>query len=97
MEGQSSRLYDPGFAISSYLQIGQPPVPGAIGEASMFQTLPGFYLSDQCDYRRPSTAHIAGMQAGMADGSVRTLAPNLTPAVWWSACTPAGGEAWPID
>jgi prepilin-type N-terminal cleavage/methylation domain-containing protein len=97
IEGQSSRLYDPAFAVSSYLQLGGPPVPGAIGDASMFQWMPNPYLSVQCDYRRPSTPHLAGMQTGMADGSVRTISPNIAPNLWWSACTPAGGEAGIID
>jgi hypothetical protein len=93
IEGSSSRLYDPGFAISSYLQFSQPPVPGEIGPASMFQSVPSPFLSNKCDYKRPSTPHPGGMQVGLADGAVRTLTPTLSPAIWWSACTPAGGEA----
>jgi prepilin-type N-terminal cleavage/methylation domain-containing protein len=97
MEGNSSRLYDPGFAISSYLQFNEPAVAGVIGAASMFQLLPSPFLSENCDYKRAATAHPTGMQAAMADGGVRTLSPNLAPAIWWSACTPAGGEAWQLD
>lgn len=41
---------------------------------------------------RASTAHLSGLQAGMADGSVRTFTPGMDPLTWWAFCTPAGGE-----
>jgi prepilin-type N-terminal cleavage/methylation domain-containing protein len=97
MQGSSTQLYDPGFAISSYAQMSQPAVPGEIGPASMFQVQPLPFLGPACDYKRPSTPHSAGIQVGMADGSARTLAPTISPAIWWSACTPAGGEASQLD
>jgi len=34
----------------------------------------------------------AGVQVAMADGSVRSVGPGVTPTTWVSACTPAGGE-----
>jgi prepilin-type N-terminal cleavage/methylation domain-containing protein len=92
MEGSSSRLYDPAFAVSAYLQLNQAPLPGVIGPASIFQYIPSSFLGSQCDYRRAATPHQAGMQTAMADGSVRTLSPGIDPA-----CTPAGGEAWQIN
>jgi prepilin-type processing-associated H-X9-DG protein len=45
-----------------------------------------------CDYRLPSTAHTGGMNVGMADGSVRNVAANISPQTWWAACTPAAGD-----
>src|SRR5262249_15060035 len=48
-----------------------------------------------CDPRLPGTPHRTGMQACMADGSVRVFAPETSPWVFWSACLPgeaAGGE-----
>jgi hypothetical protein len=45
----------------------------------------------QCDPRVASTAHVA-MQAGMADGSVRSITPAVSGTTWWAAVTPGGGE-----
>jgi len=45
----------------------------------------------ECDPRRASTP-FTGLQAATADGAVRSLAPSLSPATWWAACTPDGGE-----
>jgi Protein of unknown function (DUF1559) len=42
-----------------------------------------------CDPRLPGSPHSAGMQAAMADGSVRVFAPNTSPWVFWAACMPA--------
>jgi prepilin-type processing-associated H-X9-DG protein len=55
-----------------------------------FQVQPVF--SGGCSYKFPSTPHPGGMQVGMADGSVRNVAPSITPATWWAACTPAAGD-----
>src|SRR5262249_19567061 len=38
------------------------------------------------------TAHTGGMNVAMADGSVRGIAPQISPLTWWAACTPNGGE-----
>jgi len=32
------------------------------------------------------------MQVCLADGSVRSLAPTMSGATWWAACTPSGGD-----
>jgi prepilin-type N-terminal cleavage/methylation domain-containing protein/prepilin-type processing-associated H-X9-DG protein len=61
------------------------------GEESLFQTQPDPWKT-ACDPHRAQTPHPGGMQIGLADGSVRTLAPNLSGSAWWAACTPAGGE-----
>jgi prepilin-type N-terminal cleavage/methylation domain-containing protein len=45
-----------------------------------------------CDWTIPQTPHRAGLIVGLADGSVRTLSPQMTPATFWSAVTPSGGE-----
>jgi hypothetical protein len=29
---------------------------------------------------------------GLADGSVRSVGPNVTPATWWAAVTPNQGD-----
>jgi hypothetical protein len=28
----------------------------------------------------------------MADGSVRNISPQISPATWWAACTPQAGD-----
>jgi hypothetical protein len=60
-----------------------------------FQVQPVF--SGGCSYKYPSTPHIGGIQVGMADGSVRNVAPGISPATWWAACTPAAGDQLGAD
>jgi prepilin-type N-terminal cleavage/methylation domain-containing protein len=76
--------FAPGFAISGYFGNPVPPGPG-----SKFQVQPG---KGNCDPRRAATAHSAGMQVCLADGSVRPLAPSMSGTTWWAAVTPSGGE-----
>jgi hypothetical protein len=56
-------------------------------EASGFQVRP-----EACDPARPQTPHRAGIQAGMADGSVRCYAPHTSPDVWHRSHQGAVGE-----
>jgi hypothetical protein len=42
-----------------------------------------------CDPRLPGSPHRDGMQAAMADGSVRLFGPDTTPWVFWAACVPS--------
>lgn len=74
---------------------GQPPVTvnawsdtPAIGLRT-FQVVPS---RKGCDPRWPSTPHRSGMLVALADGSVRTLSPNIAPSIFWGAVTPEGGE-----
>jgi hypothetical protein len=60
-------------------------VPGA-----PFQVRPRF---GECDPYRLQGLHSGGMLAGFMDGSVRWTAESIRPQVFWSAVTPAGGEA----
>jgi prepilin-type processing-associated H-X9-DG protein len=39
---------------------------------------------------KASTYHTGSLNIGLADGSVRNLAPDVAPAVWSQLCTPAG-------
>jgi prepilin-type N-terminal cleavage/methylation domain-containing protein len=45
-----------------------------------------------CDFRWPSSPHSGVIQAGLGDGSVRTVSQGISPETWWSAITPNGGE-----
>ncbi|MGH7170554.1 MAG: DUF1559 domain-containing protein [Gemmataceae bacterium] len=39
-----------------------------------------------------STGHTGGIQCGLGDGSVRTVAQGVSSTTWWFALTPSGGE-----
>jgi len=39
-----------------------------------------------------ASPHTAGIQAGLADGSVRFVAQGVSTSTWWYALTPNGGE-----
>jgi prepilin-type N-terminal cleavage/methylation domain-containing protein/prepilin-type processing-associated H-X9-DG protein len=54
----------------------------------------GHFLGDNkniCSLMAES-AHTAGMNVGMADGSVRFLSTGISGTTWWAACTPKGGD-----
>jgi prepilin-type N-terminal cleavage/methylation domain-containing protein len=84
------KAFQPGFAIPALAVLG---ASNAIGPGSRFQVRP---LESTCDPTRTSTSH-AGLLAGLADGSVRTLSPSMSGEVWWAAVTPAGGEVLASD
>jgi len=67
------------------------------GVAAAFQTgctrsQPGQPTVSACDGNRASTAHNGGIVTGLADGSVRFVNASVSPATWWAAMTPNGGE-----
>jgi prepilin-type N-terminal cleavage/methylation domain-containing protein len=62
------------------------------GPASKFQVRPTPFDSSACDPRLASTPHSSGMQVCLADGSVRSISPGISPETWWAACTPRGDE-----
>ena len=66
-----------------------PSVPGVT-----FQVAP---RPDACDPRVVQASTHAGLVVGMMDGSVRTVAPSVAPAVYWSSLTPDKGEAVSLD
>ncbi len=67
-----------------------------IGPGSKFQVQPSPFLGN-CDPTRAATAHASGIQVGLADGSVRTLAASMSGATWWAAVTPSEGEVLGSD
>jgi prepilin-type N-terminal cleavage/methylation domain-containing protein len=69
------------------------------GSASRFQVQPGNFLQNPgpCDKRLASSGHSVGMNAALADGSVRFLSQSMSGGTWWAACTPAGGEVLGSD
>lgn len=60
-----------------------------VGPTYGFQT--GLASHTDCTQRIPSTFH-AALGVVLADGSVRSVASSVTPAVWWAALTIAGGD-----
>jgi len=89
--------YQPGYASAGAYMTS--PIASNIGAASKFQYLPTSPKSrfnpstgTGCDSGRASTAHSAGMQVCLGDGSVRTLSQNMSGVTWWAACTPSGND-----
>ena len=62
------------------------------GPGSLFQVTPTPYNSSACVHYLPQSGHTGGMNVSLADGSVRNLSAGTSGTVWWSLCTPAGGE-----
>jgi prepilin-type N-terminal cleavage/methylation domain-containing protein len=83
----------PVFSVSRFPSAGTPPgaVPST-GPTTHFQVQPSPYASDRCQYWVPQTASAGGILVALADGGVRNVAGGVSPATWWAACTPAGGE-----
>jgi prepilin-type N-terminal cleavage/methylation domain-containing protein len=87
------KAFAPGFCIPAFANQG---APNAIGPQSKFQVQPTPFLGN-CDPTRAATAHAGGIQVGLVDGSVRTLAPSLSGATWAAAVTRTGGEVLGSD
>jgi hypothetical protein len=86
--GPNLRPYHPGFTVSWN--------GSSYGPASKFLVQPQPY-NGGCDPTMASSPHAGGIDAGLADGSVRFLSAGMTMYTWWYLCTPAGGEILPPD
>lgn len=73
---------------------GDPPVSTGSVPGKTFQVRPS---PSDCDPSVPQTPHAGGMLTALMDGSVRTVSGAVSPAVFWSAVTPSGGESLPVD
>jgi prepilin-type N-terminal cleavage/methylation domain-containing protein len=69
------------------------PVIGVV-YLSYFQIQP---TQATCNYQMPSTGHTAVILAGLADGSVRSVAQGTSPTTWWLALVPNDGLPMPQD
>jgi prepilin-type N-terminal cleavage/methylation domain-containing protein len=85
------KSFQVGFCIPALANQG---APNAVGPTSRFQVQPTL---GSCDPTRAATAHAGGIQVGLVDGSVRTLAPSVSGDTWWAAVTPRGGELLASD
>jgi prepilin-type N-terminal cleavage/methylation domain-containing protein/prepilin-type processing-associated H-X9-DG protein len=65
------------------------PGPGTVVKPVPFQVAP---RRADCDASLPQTPHPGGMQAALADGSVRGVSGGMSQLTFWAACTPDGGE-----
>jgi type II secretory pathway pseudopilin PulG len=92
-EGPDTEEAMPVFSVSRFPTAGLPPdaIPPT-GITTTFQVQPFPYTSDRCQFWVPQTARAAGILVLLADGTVRIVGANIDPAIWWAACTPAGGE-----
>jgi prepilin-type N-terminal cleavage/methylation domain-containing protein len=61
----------------------------ASGPGAHFQMQP---TAAQCNRFLASTPHTGGMVVLLADGSIRTLAPQMSNSTYWFACTPDGHD-----
>jgi len=61
------------------------------GIAAMFQTNTQG-IPSAADGNRASSDHTGGINTALGDGSVRFVSGSVSPAMWWAAMTPAGGE-----
>jgi type II secretory pathway pseudopilin PulG len=68
---------------------GAPPVSGPSSGNGTFQVAPPVV---DCAGGVAQTPHSGGMLVGLADGSVRQIAPGISEAVYWGAVTPNRGE-----
>ncbi len=68
---------------------GSPPVTRPSVPGLTFQVCP---KPREADNRIPQSPFSAGLPVAMFDGSVRTIRSGVTPEVFWSLVTPAGGE-----
>jgi prepilin-type N-terminal cleavage/methylation domain-containing protein len=70
---------------------GNPPVSLASVPGVTFQVAPS-PPARECTPYLAQTPHRSGMLAGLADGSVRSISPSISPPVYWGAVTPSAGE-----
>jgi type II secretory pathway pseudopilin PulG len=68
---------------------GSPPTSQWL-DGLTFQVAPK--PGPDCNTHMAQTPHRSGMLVAIADGSVRQLAPAMSPTTYWAAVTPARGE-----
>ena len=66
---------------------------GAVGAGSKpVQVSPSIYTANTSYMDIPVAIHTAGMNAALADGSVRNVNVGIQDATWWAVCTPSLGD-----
>jgi prepilin-type N-terminal cleavage/methylation domain-containing protein len=70
---------------------------GMVGTEAKFQTPPIQEFGPKCTVPLTQQIHTGGILVGLGDGSVKTVAPSISPETWWAALTPNGGEVLGAD
>ena len=73
---------------------GTPAVTRSSQANVTFQVKPLFMQSDG---RMLQSTRVNGLTVAMMDGSVRTIAPQVSEEAFWGSVTPAGGETASLD
>jgi prepilin-type N-terminal cleavage/methylation domain-containing protein len=93
----SGQSWWPVIMSPDYLQYRTNSMGPNVGALFQLQPTPFMGTGATCDWTRASTGHAGGIQAGLCDGSVRTVTTGVSPVTWWAAFTIAGGEVMPAD
>jgi hypothetical protein len=72
----------------------EDPVWAPAQAGVMFQAAPARNVADAA---LPQGFTRAGIQVGLCDGTVKLVSPRVSPATFYGACTPAGGEVLGSD
>lgn len=74
---------------SSFADVGDVGYNLTSTPAATFQHRPTL---EACNPSLLQTPYPGGLLVGLGDGSIRLAAPGISPATFWAAVTPAGGE-----
>jgi hypothetical protein len=92
-DGSASNPWGPGFNA-----VAVDALAGAVAPPFQVQPVhPAPVADGGCDPTRLQAHHPGGMLVGLTDGSVRSLSAGISPATFWAAVSPAGGEAIGLD
>ena len=90
--------FRPAFADYGVIPItttGDPPVSSdPFFPDRTYQVAPAI---TNCYPAMAQTPHSSGMLVALGDGSVRQISPNISPATFWAAVTPAAGDTLGSD
>jgi len=74
---------------------GKPAATGSSYNPSLaFQSAPPI---NACDYQILQSPHTGTLQAGLGDGSVRSVSSSVSSTTWGLACNPSDGNPLPSD
>jgi len=69
-----------------------PGAPGPQIQVKMSGTSIDGGPAGLCDGQFASSPHVGVINVGLADGSVRSVSGNVSPAIWWFILTPNSGD-----
>jgi len=91
--GRPATFADPNEGDPKPITEGSPPTTHA--SFPTFPNIPTFQVAPtqlNCLHLVPQTPHQNGMLVALMDGSARVMSPSISPATYWGAITPSGGE-----